>query len=91
MYRLLTLIVLFLPAFSANEMADQESASGLPNRQQELFVLVMTSSSGRFNSSGAELAVRLALDRINTDNSLLKRYSLEVAEVQDTKVRYRDE
>ena len=52
----------------------------------ELHILLMTSSSQRFNSSGAESAVQLAVDRINSDTSILPGYELDVAGVRNTKV-----
>ena len=52
----------------------------------ELHVLLMTSSSQRFNSSGAETAVQLAMDRINADKTILPGYELQVAGVRNTEV-----
>ena len=53
---------------------------------RKLHVLLMTSSSQQFNSSGAETAVRLALDHVNADASILLGYELQLAGVKDTKV-----
>ena len=55
-------------------------------QQCQLSVLLMSSSSQRFNSSGAESAVQLAIDRINSDMSILSGYELAVAGVRNTKV-----
>ena len=54
----------------------------------ELHVLLMTSTSQRFNSSGAKSAVQLAVDRINSDMSILPGYELDVAGVRNTKVKH---
>ena len=57
---------------------------------RKLHVLLMTSSSQQFNSSGAETAVRLALDHVNADASILLGYELQLAGVKDTKVYVND-
>ena len=72
-------------ARTACEVSTEESDSG-SGRGRDLNVLLMTSSSQRFNSSGAETAVRLALDRVNAGASILPRYRLQLAGVRDTKV-----
>ena len=53
---------------------------------RELHVLLITSSSQRFNSSGAETAVRLALDRVNADIYVLPGTELQLARVRNSKV-----
>ena len=62
-----------------------DSVSG---QVRKLHVLLMTSSSQRFNSSGAETAVRQAQGRVNTETTILPGYELHVASVRDTKVKF---
>ena len=82
---LLIPLLLCIVTFSACTV-DEESGSG-SGHGHELHILVMTSSSsGRFNSSGAEVAVRLAVDRINGNASLLSGYLLELTRIKDTTV-----
>ena len=53
-------------------------------------ILLMVSTSARFNSSGAVNAVELALERIRDDESVLKGLTLQVSNVTDSKVhRYK--
>ena len=70
-----------VPALASTASVHHGSGQG-----HKLHVLLMTSSSQRFNSSGAEKAVRLALDRVNKDASILPGYELQLAGVRDTKV-----
>ena len=50
-------------------------------------ILLMVSTSARFNSSGAVNAVELgALERIREDESVLKGLTLQVSNVTDSKV-----
>ena len=77
-------LVLVYHASALASTADVHSGSG---QGRELHVLLMTSSAQRFNSSGAETAVRLALDRVNKDASISPGYELQLAGVRDTKVR----
>ena len=62
------------------------ASDGGSGKGRKLHVLLMTSSSQRFNSSGAEIAVRLALDRVNAETSILPGYTLNIASVRDSKV-----
>ena len=49
-------------------------------------ILLMVSTSARFNSSGAVNAVEFALERIREDESVLKGLTLQVSNVTDSKV-----
>ena len=51
-----------------------------------LAFLLMISNSERFNSSGAEVAAILAVERINADSSILHGYTLGLPYVRDSKV-----
>ena len=71
---------------TAGEVSTDEGDSS-SGQGRNLHILLMTSSSQRFNSSGAETAVRLALDRVNRpDAFILPGYELRLAGVRDTKV-----
>ena len=70
-------------SIASSDKIDSGSGQG-----RELHVLLMTSSSQRFNSSGAETAVRLALDRVNADASILPGYELQLAGVRDSEVKW---
>ena len=86
----LVLVLLFFlchatPLASTACEVSTESDNG-SGRGRDLNVVLMTSSSLRFNSSGAETAVRLALDRVNAGASILPRHKLQLAGIRDTKV-----
>ena len=88
MERAVVLVFLFHAASfrtTAGVMSTEESDSA-SGQGSELHVLLMTSSSQRFNSTGAETAVRLALDRVNSDAYILPGYEMKLANVRDTKV-----
>ena len=74
----------FVSTADPTSTGESDSSSG---QGRELYVLLMTSSSQRFSSSGADTAVRLALDRINADASILPGHELQLAGVRDTKVK----
>ena len=65
---------------------DTPTASASGNDAEVLHVLFMRSSSPRFNSSAAGNAVQAALDDVNSNQSLLQGYELQVAELLDTQV-----
>ena len=71
---------------SVDDMGSHENDNGSGQGHRDLHVLLMTSYSQRFNSSGAEFSVRLALGRVNADASILPGYQLKLTGVKDTKV-----
>ena len=79
-------ILLFLCTIAFSSCVDDEYSGSGSDYEHKLHLLFMTSSSGRFNSSGTEFSVRLALDRINRNTSLLSGYFLELIGVKHTTV-----
>ena len=88
MKRFVVVLVLLCHAvpFTFASAADVANTDGGSGSGRELHVLLITSSSPRFDSSGAETAVRLALDRVNANDFILPGYELQLAGVRDTKV-----
>ena len=79
-------VLLFLVLFYHSVAYVRTAVVASSGQECELHILLMTSSSQRFNSSGAESAVQLAMDRINADVSILPGYELKVAAVKNTEV-----
>ena len=84
---LVVIVLVFAAAFASTtvDAASTNESSRASGQRHELHVLLMTSSSQRFNSSGAESAVRQALYRVNTDTSILPGYQVQLT-VSDSKV-----
>ena len=81
----LTCCAILISVVSPGAVGSNDSGSGQSN---DLHVLLMTSSSRQFNSTGAERAVRIALDLVNANSAVLPGYSLQLAAaVRDTKVK----
>ena len=78
-------VLLFLVLFYHSVAYVRTAVVASSGQECELHILLMTSSQ-RFNSSGAESAVQLGMDRINTDVSILPGYELKVAAVKNTEV-----
>ena len=81
------LVLLYHASTFASTASSKETDSG-SGQAHVLHVLLMTSSSQQFNSSGAKTAVRLALDRINEDATVLLGYELQLAGIKDSEVNY---
>ena len=77
----------FVSTVEVTSTRESDGSSSGQLQGLELYVLLMTSASQGFNSSRADSAVRLALDRINGDASILPGYELQLAGVRDTKVK----
>ena len=80
--------MLLLTAGATSSSDNADSMGSGEETQHQLHVLLMASSTSSFNSSGAEGAVRLAMDRVNANSTVLPGYSLELAAVRYTEVVY---
>ena len=64
----------------------KESLCSQTVESENLYIMLMVSNSTRFNTSGVAVAFNQALERINSDPSLLNGYELNLSVIIDNKV-----
>lgn len=86
-----TMLLLITSSATSSRLASSGLASSGhgSSDNKTLYFLHLTSFTGGFIGSGSVTAVEMALERINSDPTVLPNYDLRPASVRDSQVRNR--